>query len=310
VVAAFFQNGDPALTLTHAGRGRWTGTYLTAQSGIAEFAVTANAAAARSVATPQPTVRLGIVFGRILVGGTALPTVTEVFETASQRSGPPLVAPGSLITLRGRNLLANAMRVEAPPWPTQLGNLTVLLNQQAVPIFGANAELVQIHLPFTLPDGDLALTVRRANAISAPIPLTRTQARHGIFTTDGTGTGLGRFRRLNGRPIGPRNAAALGETVTVLCSGLGVVDTVQQPGRPATGSARVAAPVTVTIGGQPTNAVSAMLSTEITGAYEVRFMIPRNSKTGTEVPVFVTVGGVASQTVTIPISAPTGGGAQ
>lgn len=92
-------------------------------------------------------------------------------------------------------------------------------------------------------------------------------------------------------------------SATILRSGLGPV-----ANQPASGAAGQGAPLSitvttpvVTIGGVPAAVSYSGLAPGFVGLYQVNAQVPANSPVGAAVPVVVSVGGVASNAVTVAI---------
>ncbi len=105
----------------------------------------------------------------------------------------------------------------------------------------------------------------------------------------------------NGVVVTPANAAAAGSVVVIYMTGLGQTDPPGQDGV-RYGSlvlAETVAPVTATIGGQAATVIYAGSAPgQIAGVMQVELVVPTGAGTG-EVPVVVTAGGVASQSLSI-----------
>ncbi len=93
------------------------------------------------------------------------------------------------------------------------------------------------------------------------------------------------------------------EYITIYCTGLGDVTN-----RPASGAAALVSPLSwtvsipsVTIGGQPANVTFWGLAPGFVGLYQVNALVPDNAPVGDAVPLVVTQGNIASNTVTIAI---------
>jgi uncharacterized protein (TIGR03437 family) len=136
----------------------------------------------------------------------------------------------------------------------------------------------------------------------------------GIFTTNSQGTGQGAIQIANSTP--PTFAApsgsipgvaaqpvTRGQYITIYCTGLGNV-TPQPADGTGAGSSTTLLPVTVTLGGAilaTTQFDFAGLAPGFVGLYQVNKQIPLTAATGPAVPLFLTVGGVQSNTVTIAV---------
>ena len=94
-----------------------------------------------------------------------------------------------------------------------------------------------------------------------------------------------------------------GAYVSIFCTGLGAVTN-----QPATGAASPAVPLaftvatpTVTIGGVVAGVSYSGLAPGLVGLYQVNAQVPADVSPGSAVPVFISIGGVQSNTVTIAV---------
>jgi uncharacterized protein (TIGR03437 family) len=99
--------------------------------------------------------------------------------------------------------------------------------------------------------------------------------------------------------------APQGRFLTLYCTGLGAVTN-----RPASGAAAPGDPLSVTTatpavtaGGVPATVLFSGLAPGFAGLYQLNVELRANTPTGAAVPVVLLVGGAASNTVTVAISA-------
>jgi uncharacterized protein (TIGR03437 family) len=126
----------------------------------------------------------------------------------------------------------------------------------------------------------------------------------GIFSTNATGAGQGAILIATTAELAaPGTPASRGGYVSIFCTGLGPVTH-----QPATGSAALVTPLsytltapTVTIGGVPALVSYAGLAPDFAGLYQVNAIVPSGISPGNTVPVVISIGGIASNTVTIAV---------
>jgi uncharacterized protein (TIGR03437 family) len=140
---------------------------------------------------------------------------------------------------------------------------------------------------FTLAEADSGL----APFVPALFTLNETNPSQGLVTTAGSQVLAGG----GGTPVAP------GAFISIYCTGLGAVSN-----QPATGAAAQASPLsvtttapTVTIGGIAAPVSFSGLAPGAVGLYLVTVQVPAEAPAGNAVPVVLTIGGVASNTVTI-----------
>jgi uncharacterized protein (TIGR03437 family) len=200
-----------------------------------------------------------------------------VVNAATFTPGP--VAPGSLATLFGANLASVAAAATRLPLPATLGGATLRLNGIAAPLLYASPGQINFQVPW-----ELTGQTRAALEVSGGPPLTVNLAAvsPGIFAV-----------------------APQGRFLTLYCTGLGAVTN-----RPASGAAAPGDPLSVTTatpavtaGGVPATVLFSGLAPGFAGLYQLNVELRANTPTGAAVPVVLLVGGAASNTVTVAISA-------
>jgi uncharacterized protein (TIGR03437 family) len=94
-----------------------------------------------------------------------------------------------------------------------------------------------------------------------------------------------------------------GEYLTIYCTGLGDVTNrpVSGAAAPANPLANTIAATSVSIGGVSAPAIFSGLSPGFVGLYQVNVQVPLNAPVGNAVPVVLSIGGAASNTVTIAV---------
>lgn len=234
-----------------------------------------------------------------------------ILNGASFSGLPP--AAGSIVSLFGTNLGSFTLIAVAPPLPTTFGGVTVGMDSTAAPLFFASPAQINLQIPWELVgQAQVSVTVSVGSITSAPVALNLTSFAPGIFTVNSQGNGQGAILisstgelaalegSLPGRATRPVRS---GEFLSIYCTGLGDVTNRPASGLPAPGdplSTTIAAP-TVTIGGVSAAVNFSGLSPGFVGVYQVDVQVPENVPTGAEVPVELTIGGAASNTVTIAV---------
>jgi uncharacterized protein (TIGR03437 family) len=174
-----------------------------------------------------------------------------------------------------------------------------------VPLFTVSGGQVNFQVPWEL-------AVQSQSPLSATIngQTSATQAVNlavfapGIFSMNAQGTGQGAILDASYRLVDSLNPATAGSTVIqIFCTGLGAVTN-----QPATGSAALSIPLssttttpTVMIGGAPASVQFSGLAPGSVGEYQVNALVPPGSAKGSSVPVVISIGGAASNAVTIAV---------
>lgn len=299
-VVVAFSNGDAPLRLDSLKDGTWTQTW-TPQNNAATVTVTADAA------IPDQNLK-----GQVVVKGGFLtfdtpPSITKAIVNAASYDPQGPAAPGSMIAIFG-NKLAFSQASASAPLPTTLGGSSVLLAGITIPlVYSSNGQLNGI-VPFeTSVNTTQQVIVSRGSSFSVPQPITVAAAAPGVFTKDGSGTGQGLIFGTDAsaaqNTADPTHPVKAGDTVMILCTGLGQVSPAVATGGPAplTPQSSAVNPVTVSIGGVTASVSFAGLTPGAAGIYQVNAVVPPGVSAGDQVPVVVNVAGQQSVPVTIAV---------
>lgn len=228
-------------------------------------------------------------------------------------SGP--LAPGMLAVINGSNLgVAGFPKSCTNPVPTSCDGVSVLFNGAPAPILYDSVNTISFQVPFTATTGSATLQVSSnltgATLSSALVSVPVAATAPGLLTT-ANGTGV--YFVSGGLVIQSSGPVQAGEVVTMYGTGFGVTSPavasgVLGPNTPAGAVAQAtmtinSQSVPVTFAGlEPGNASNATV-----GYDEVIFTVPAGllpaNLSQASLPVVVTVGGVASNSVNLTVTA-------
>jgi uncharacterized protein (TIGR03437 family) len=315
-VVAAFSTGDAALPLASLGSGVYGATWNPVNANPVTVTITATLSPIAAATTT--------VAGTVAANATPPPSISAagVVNGASFTSNG-VIAPGTIISVFGSNLAVGNNPNGGFPLLSTLGGIKLSIGGIDMPLFFAGNGQVNAQVPTELAVNTQTALVARSFVgttevgDSVPVVVTVAPTAPGIFSANSSGQGQGAIQIANvtpptfAAPSGsiPGSAArpaAKGEYLTIYCAGLGDVSP-----RPATGSAAGSNPtsttvqkVTVTLGGAAVPATQfdfAGLAPGFVGLYQVNVQVPTSAPSGNAVPLFLTVGGVQSNTVTIAI---------
>ena len=238
------------------------------------------------------------LFGAITT--TAPPSIgtNGIVNGASFATGP--LAPGSIAALFGTNLTDNATSCLPPACNpvfrsdkrlnATMAGAQVEVNGVPVPMFYASPIQLGIQIPTELAAGSTAtVQVLVDGQASTSSTITIAEFSPGIFA--------GGITHANGTPVTTANPAAVAETVTIYANGLGATSTVVPTGALPTGTTTTNTTPTVTIDGINADVSFSGLAGCCVGLNQVNVVVPSGVRSGTNVPVIVSVSGQASNTV-------------
>ena len=239
------------------------------------------------------------------LGGFGL-TVSAVVNGASAQTGP--ASPGAVIVIYGSGLGPDQLTQFQPTRggfvPTTVAGTSVLINGAQAPVLYTSAGQVAAVVPFAT-SGPLAqLFVQYQGQSSAGFNLSVATVSPGLFTQNGSGTGLAAAINQDGSLNGAAHPAKAASYVSLYLTGAGQTNPGGTDGHLATVPLPLPiAPVTVTIGGKPaTVQYSGAAPGLVEGLTQVNAQVPAGLTPG-NVPVVVQVGASSTQPgVTIAVS--------
>ena len=209
------------------------------------------------------------------------------------------VAAGSLASLFGAKLM-----------PATEDSVTVQMNGISTPVFAVTPTQINFQVPWELAGLTHAtLTVTVGAATSAPVDVPLATVAPGIFSANASGQGQGAILIAN-TPIlaaaagtfpGSR-AVSRGETISIYCTGLGVVSN-----QPATGVAASGSPLSSTstplvkIGGVISPVRFSGLAPGYVGLYQVDVQVTSGVPVGPTVPIDLQIGNAGANGVYIAV---------
>jgi uncharacterized protein (TIGR03437 family) len=297
-VRVSFSNGDPPLAMISLNDGTWQATWATAQNGVGQ-AVTLTITAVNDQAQLMGTSQ--VIGG--LSSPKAPPAITQAGIVSAAGSVPftPL-APGGMISIYGSLLADNAASASSIPLPTTMGNATVTIAGQSVPLLYVSPGQINALVPFGLnTNTTYYLLVQRGLTLSTPVPINIADAQPAAFLSGGSAIVFDSRGTAPAFLVTPSAPAQAGDVLVIYCAGLGVTNPPVGNGvaSPSSPTAQTQAPVTVTIGGQNATVVYAGLVAGLVGLYQVNVDMPAGVTPGKAVPVLLTVSGQTSPVATI-----------
>jgi uncharacterized protein (TIGR03437 family) len=158
---------------------------------------------------------------------------------------------------------------------------------------------LNLQIPFDLPSGQGALQVDRGFGELFITNLNLVEFAPAIFTTNRVGTGTAVALHADGKLVTGQSPANVGETISILCTGLGRLS---QPissgiGAPDPAPSTLSTPQ-VNVGGTPAVVTFSGLVVGYAGVYRVDIVVPAAMPKGTA-PLFLSIGGIAANAVSL-----------
>jgi uncharacterized protein (TIGR03437 family) len=229
----------------------------------------------------------------------SLAAVGAVTDSASFRAGP--VSAGEIIVVFGSNLgpspLQQSMFSAGGLLPLSLGGTRILFDGVPAPLLYASATQTSAVVPYGVNGhASTSLVVERNGKPSPAVVLDVTAATPGVFAADASGTGNGAIINSDGTLNSATRPARPGDIVTLFLSGGGVTNPASVDGGLTSGVTTLLNPLTVKIAGiDAVVAYAGGAPQELAGLYQVNLVVPRNTASGSRIPVEVFGGNYVSQ---------------
>ena len=256
------------------------------------------------------TTNLAMAQRRLTFGPPSLNAGGTV-DNASFAANTP-VAPGSLVSIFGAGLSDTDQAAPGVPLPVALGTTSLTLGGVPMPLVHAFPLQVDAQVPWELAgqsQAQLGIVTDDLDGNTVTVPLAPFSP--GLYAVAGNGAGQGAII-INGTatlaapsnsPYSAQPARRGVDYIDIFATGLGPVTNQPATGAPAPSNplAYATNTVTVSIGGVPATPTFAGLAPGWVGLYQVNVQVPANAPAGDAVPVSLSVGGVASNQVTMAV---------
>jgi len=214
-----------------------------------------------------------------------------------------VVAPGSVVSVFGVNMAQTTAVGPTNPMVQTLGGVTVMVGGQILPLYFVSPTQINFQLPVDLAAGAQTLTISSTGQPSVSAPFNAAPDAPGLFPVVSNDVTFGLVTHADGSSVTPDSPAQAGETLTLLGTGFGA----SNPERPA-GFPVPASPVyaltdgpTVVIGGVSVTPTNAYAQPGSIGIDVLQFVVPAGLPSGANASLAVTIGGVTSNGVQVPI---------
>jgi len=231
---------------------------------------------------------------------TALPEI-NYGGVVNGASGGSVISPGSYASIYGALLAPTTASASLTPLPTTLGNATVLVNGVPAPAYYVSPLQVNFQVPFATATAGLATVSISSNGLPSSIAWVQVKPAAPGILVYGNNHAVAQNQDFSlnssAAPIAP------GSYLTVYLTGIGPLDNTPPDGAAAPSSplANATLPHSAFIGGLPATVSFLGLAPGFVGLGQANILVP-NASPG-ERPMAITIGGVASNSVLVSISA-------
>jgi uncharacterized protein (TIGR03437 family) len=223
-----------------------------------------------------------------------------VVNAASFSAGP--VAPGEIVSIFGTGLGPATGAIGGLDPATgfliaSLAGVTVTFNNTPAPLFYVSQGQINAEAPFEIaPQSTASVVVNYQGTASSPVTVAVGPTRPGIFQVPGSSQAI--VVNQDGTLCDSGHPAQRGSVVTVYATGQGAIQPALLTGQlaPLSGSLSIVqAGVTATIGSSTASPQFSGMAPNFTGLLQVNVQVPADASMGSNVPITLNVGGVATQ---------------
>ena len=213
------------------------------------------------------------------------------------------VAPGSVASIYGEALSAQSAVAPANAPASSLAGVTVSLGTRTLPLFFASPEQINFLVPPDLATGPQTLTVNTAGMPDATADFEVVRNAPGVFPAVIDGQTYAMAMHEDGTPVTSASPAKAAELLTLYGTGFGPTDHPRPDSGavPAAPSYRLLDPVTVQVGAGTYKPEAAIAAPGQAGVDLIRFRLDSSAPSGAAVAISVTVNGVSSNILSLPI---------
>ncbi len=294
---------DVEIALIYQGSGLWTATWTPAMGASG---VTLQARVNKSVGGVTPPSGMATLSGTVLEATADAASAVISVLNGARTDAAAETAAGAWVTLTGTGLADTSSAAATTPYPTILAGTQVLMQSRPLPLSYVSPGQIDAFVPAGMNAGTQQLTVIRNGTRSSGVDVLVTEVGPGLFSLDGSGQGQGAILVTNtGSPAVPEQPVKRGQSISIYCTGLGPVN----GNPPQDGEATPLSPslpdLRYSEGHNWRRGCARQflrgLAPTLVGIYVVNVQVPDTVNPGDNIPVMLTIGGLASNSVTIAV---------
>jgi uncharacterized protein (TIGR03437 family) len=193
------------------------------------------------------------------------------------------IAPGELLTLYGANLASGIQVASGIPFPTTLGNVQVMINNIAAPLYYVYPTVLAAIVPYGVTGSIAKVQVFNNNVASNTVTALLAKTAPGVLTQSANGLGYGDVVHPDGTLVNAKNPAQIGETVSVYLTGLGAVSPTIADGAAGPTDPLATTPtgaIAAYIGGVAATVGYSGLAPQLAGLYQINLTVPAGLTAG------------------------------
>ncbi len=212
------------------------------------------------------------------------------------------VGPGSIISIYGQGLATGLAIGSVNPLSQNIGGVTITVNDRILGLLFVSPQQINAQVPSDLPDGVYTLDVHVTGQQDVTTTFNIARDSPGLFFNTVNSQQYALAFHADGSPVTTDSPATGGETISVLGTGFGPYQgTIVDGFFPPNPAPALADSVSISVGGQTPSPTWSGAATGYVGIAATNFQVPSGMASGSNVSLKLTVNGVDSNTVVLPI---------
>jgi len=213
------------------------------------------------------------------------------------------VAPGSVASVYGTSLTAESVVGPSSPMARTLAGVTVHIATRPLPLYFASPNQINFQIPADLTPGVQTVTVSSEGMPDVSSEFSIVRNAPGLFPAVIDGQTYAMVMHEDGTPVTASAPARQGELLTAYGTGLGPTDHIRPEanGIPASPRFMILDPVSIQVGASAITPESAFAAPGQVGIDAIQFRLDGSAPSGAAIPLYLTVNGVRSNTLSLPI---------
>lgn len=238
------------------------------------------------------------------VASTALSLLAQVSQVAvinySGFNASAPIAPGSIASGYGTfGTVTTTATSTASPLPTSLAGLSVRVNNRIAPLYFVSSGQINFVIPFATESGAQTVEVLNGTTVIARGTVNVWEVFPALASSDTTPTSQGIIQNQNFSINSQSARAARGEIIQIYATGCGVTSPAVTDGLAPAVLSPTVAKTEAFVANLPAVVQFAGAHPQFPGICQVNVTIPNQPFVTGQTPLFITVGGIASNSVSV-----------
>jgi uncharacterized protein (TIGR03437 family) len=240
----------------------------------------------------------------LVVASTAISLLAQVSQVAvinySGFNASAPIAPGSIASAYGGfGTVATTATTTASPLPTTLAGISIRINNRTAPLYFVSAGQINFVVPNATESGSQVVEVLNGSTVVARGSVNVWEVFPAMASSDTTPTSQGIVQNQD-FSINSRNArAGRGEVIQMYATGCGRTSPSTTDGLAPTALSPAVAKTEAFVANLPAVVQFAGAHPQFPGICQVNVIVPDQPFVTGQTPVFITVGGIASNSVSV-----------